>query len=266
MVWRLEVVEGPGWRQAGYWPTVQLLLHCPASPALACLEAELSWLVLVAATTRPLHQLGHTTLLSWEPVTLTHRCPLPTQEPPPASPTPVLSTPPALAAGCPPAGGWGQVARCTVWPPLVLPAASTPPSVLAVLGRAPPWPPLSPSFKFQEHTCSWFTAPRPANTTTSHQHMVPACPPSSSIHQHTAAWSSIHHHDWPPVAWPAGTRCGLARGRKLIVWLVTTLSHQWSPGLVLGPGTSVNSVYYWSQPGWAERAHTYTGQTPPASI
>lgn len=115
MVWRLEVVEGPGWRQAGYWPTVQLLLHCPASPALACLEAELSWLVLVAATTRPLHQLGHTTLLSWEPVTLTPCCPLLTQEPPlplPLLPSP-LPLPWQLATPCRWVGAGGQVHRVT---------------------------------------------------------------------------------------------------------------------------------------------------------
>ena len=54
---------------------------------------------------------------------LSHSCPL-------HSPCP--------GSWMPPAGGWGQVARCTVWPPLVLPAASTPPTVLAVLGRARP--------------------------------------------------------------------------------------------------------------------------------
>ena len=126
----------------------------PAQPA-PCLEAELSWLVL-AATTRPLHQLGHTNLLSWpasHPAILlalaNTGAPLP----------PLLLTSPLPLA-------WQQEAPCRwagagvqVQVQVTSPSAACclhsaqRAAVLAVL-RPGCWPPLSPSFKFQEHTCS----------------------------------------------------------------------------------------------------------------
>ena len=126
VVWR---VDGGG--RLGSGPVYSCCFTAlPAQPA-PCLEAELSWLVL-AATTRPLHQLGHTNLLSW-PATLPPCCPPPTQERP--LPIPLLPSPlPGLAAGGPLQVGGGRCPGAGVTSPSAACCLHS-----AQLGRAPPW-------------------------------------------------------------------------------------------------------------------------------
>ena len=175
----------------------------PAQPA-PCLEAELSWLVL-AATTRPLHQLGHTNLLSW-PATLPpcHPAAPANTGAPPAHPTPALTPPPGLAAGGPLQVGGG---RCPG-------AGVTSPSAACCLHsaqrarRARPCSALAAG-----HRCHPVLNSRSTHAHDllrhapqhQHQHLVPACPMSYVLHPgvHTPihrSLVSIHHHDWPPVA------------------------------------------------------------------
>ena len=213
----------------------------PAQPA-PCLEAELSWLVL-AATTRPLHQLGHTNLLSW-PATLPPCCPPPTQERP--LPIPLLPSPLPLP--------WKQEAPCR-WAGAGVQVQVTSPSAACCLHsaqrarRARPCSALAAG-----HRCHPVLNSRSTHAHDllrhapqhQHQHLVPACPMSSilvSIHRYTTAWSLsiiMIGHQWHDQRGPGGRH--QARGRKLVVWLVTRLCHWLLAGP--GPGTSVNSVYY----------------------
>ena len=87
--------------------------------------------------------------------------------------------------------------------------------------------------------------PRNTSTSTSTWSQHVPCPMSSilvSIHRYTAACPLsiiMIGHQWHDQRGPGARH--QARGRKLVVWLVTTVCHWLLAGP--GPGTSVNSVY-----------------------